>query len=286
MSYLLLAIAVLSWGFSWFAITLQVAHAGPMVAVAYRFVLASVVLISYLAATGRLRRIPIRDHPWVIGLGVCLFSMNFYFYYEAADDLPSGLMSVIFATAAIIGALNQRLFWGVPLDMRVMLAAAIGVTGLALLIGPEVRMQAAAWSGVGLCFLGTYLFSLGNLIFARLGTRYALPNLAGQGMVYGALIACVLSQISGEKFVMPVAPVFWVSLVFLAMVSTVLGFLAYLNLIKREGPVRASYATVLFPVIAMVVSGLMEGYVWTMTAALGLVLTLVGTVVVFSRRAP
>ncbi|WP_371229304.1 DMT family transporter [Roseovarius sp. 2305UL8-3] len=285
MSYFLLAIAVLSWGVSWFAITLQVAHAPAMVSIAYRFALASLVLVAYLALTGRLKPIPLRDHGALAGLGACLFSLNFYCYYLAADSLTSGLMSVIFATAAIIGALNQKLFWGVPLDRRVMAAAAIGVVGLMLLIGPEVRMDVTALGAVGLCVLGTYFFSLGNLISSRLGQRHALPNMAGQGMVYGALIAIVVSWLTGEAFVLPKAPEFWGSLLFLALISTVVAFLAYLNLIRREGPVRASYATVLFPIIAMAVSSLWEGYVWSVSSGIGLALTLVGTVIVFSRRA-
>ena len=285
MSYLLLAIAVLSWGVSWFAITLQVAHAPAMVSIAYRFALASLVLVAYLALTGRLKPIALRDHGALAGLGACLFSLNFYSFYLAAESLTSGLMSVIFATAAIIGALNQKLFWGIPLDRRVMAAAGIGVVGLILLIGPEVRMDRAALGAVGLCVLGTYLFSLGNLISSRLGQRHALANMAGQGMIYGTLIAVAVSLLTGESFVLPKAPVFWGSLLFLALISTVVAFLAYLTLIRREGPVRASYATVLFPIIAMGVSSLWEGYVWSVSSGIGLVLTLVGTVIVFSRRA-
>ncbi len=286
MSYLLLAIAVLSWGCSWYAITLQVAHAPAIVSVAYRFVLAGAVLLCLLALTGRLRSIPLRDHIWVAALGATFFSLNFNSFYIASDHIPSGLMSVIFATAAIIGALNQRLFLGVPLDMRVMAAAAIGILGLILLIGPELQSGGARVAGaLGLCVLGTWFFSVGNLISARVGTRYAMPNVAGQAMVYGVLISCAIALVTGERFVLPADPVFWAALLFLALISTVVAFLAYLALIRREGPIRASYATVLFPVIAMALSGLLEGYNWTIASGIGLALTLIGTIVVFSRPA-
>ncbi|MFK7938694.1 MAG: DMT family transporter [Roseovarius sp.] len=287
MSYLLLAITVLSWGCSWYAITLQVAYAPPIVSVAYRFALAGIVLLGALAITGHLRVIPRRDHIWVAALGATFFSLNFICYYTAADDIPSGVMSVIFATAAIIGAINQRVFLGVPLDMRVMVAAAIGVTGLVLLIGPEAQSGGRAVIGaLALCFLGTWFFSVGGLISSRVGARYAMPNVAGQGMLYGVLICSVIAAIRGDAFVVPSQPVFWYALLFLAIVSSVIAFVAYLALIRREGPIRASYATVLFPVIAMALSGLLEGYVWTWTSVFGLALTLIGTIVVFSRKSP
>lgn len=285
MSYLFLAITVLSWGCSWYAITLQVAYAPASVSVAYRFALAGGVLLGALALTGRLRVIPRRDHRWVAALGASFFSLNFLCYYTAADHLPSGLMSVIFATAAIIGALNQRLFLGVSLDMRVMAAAAIGVTGLILLIGPEAQSggQAVIWA-LALCFLGTWFFSVGGLISSRMGARHAMPNVAGQGMLYGAAISGSIAFATGQPFVLPAQPVFWYALGFLAIVSSVIAFVAYLALIRREGPIRASYATVLFPVIAMALSALLEGYIWTLTSTIGLALTLIGTIVVFSRR--
>lgn len=285
MSYLLLAIAVLSWGFSWFAITLQVAHAPAMLSIAFRFILASTILTGWLLATRRLTPIPRADHGRLAAMGACLFSLNFYCYYMAAETLPSGLMSVIFSTAAIIGAVNQRVLFGIAMDMRVLAAAVIGVSGLALLIGPELQTGPAAWKAVGLCFLGTWLFSMGNLVSARLAARHALPNMAAQGMVYGALIAVMVSTLTGEPLILPAAPVYWAALLFLALISTVVAFMAYLALIRREGPVRASYATVLFPIIAMAVSSLWEGYDWTLASTLGLSLALIGTVVVFSRKA-
>lgn len=287
MSYVLLAITVLSWGCSWYAITLQVAYAPATVSVAYRFALAAAVLLGALAVMGRVQVIPWRDHIKVAALGASFFSLNFLCYYTAADHLPSGLMSVIFATAAIIGALNQRVFLGVPLDLRVMAAAAIGVVGLILLVGPEVQTGGTVVLGaLGLCFLGTWFFSVGGLISSRMGAHYAMPNVAGQGMLYGVVISAAIAAAKGERFVLPSEPVFWAALAFLAIVSSVIAFVAYLALIRREGPIRASYATVLFPVIAMALSGLLEGYAWTLYSTIGLTLTLIGTIVVFSRRQP
>lgn len=287
MSYVLLAIVVLSWGFSWFAITLQVGEAQAIVSVAHRFILASVVMCTGLVVTGRFRRIPWKDHLWLAGLGTCLFSMNFISFYLAANHLPSGLLSVIFATAAIFGALNQWLFFRKPMEARVILAALMGVVGLALLLAPEIDHagldRVPLWS-LALPFVGTYLFSIGNLISARLSQRYSLPNIVGQGMIYGALAASLLALITGQEFVFPHSVPYWSGVVFLALVASLLAFLTYLTLVNREGPARASYATVLFPLVAMAVSTVAEGYVWGVGSVLGLILTLGGTVLIFARR--
>ncbi|QYX56134.1 DMT family transporter [Roseovarius sp. SCSIO 43702] len=286
MSYVLLIIVVLSWGLSWFAITLQVSEVGPGVAVAYRFALAGGLLMAGLAATGRLRVIPWRAHGWLLVLGACLFSLNFYAYYIAAHYVASGILSVVFATAAIHNAVNARIFLREPLDLRVIGAAVAGIAGLLLLIWPELQdtaLRTRVWIGLGLSLMGTYFFSLGNLVSARMGQAHDRASLVAWGMLHGAAIAGTVALVTGEAFTLPRAPVFWGALIFLAVISSVLAFLSYLALIAREGATRAAYATVLFPLIAMSVSTRFEGYEWGAGALLGLALALGGTAVVFSR---
>lgn len=285
MSLILLLVVVLAWGFSWYGIILQVnVGLDPIVTVAYRFILAAIVLLAGLGLTGRLRAIPARDHPWVFALGFCLFSMNYFCFYTAAAYLPSGLLSVIFATAAIMGVFNQWLILRRGLDRRVLIAAPAGVLGLGLLLWPEISAAGAFnWWAVILPVCGTYLFSLGNLVSARLSARHDLPVVVAYAMAYGAAICVALSLLGGSAIFLPADPVFWGALVFLAIVSSIVAFLAYLHLVNREGPARAAYATVLFPIVAMGVSAVMEGYAWTIWSSLGLALALGGTVAVFSR---
>ncbi len=287
MSALLLFVVVISWGFSWYAIELQLGPVPPLVSIFYRFVLAAALLIALLAATGRLRFIPWRRHGLLLALGVCLFSMNFFSFYLAAEYFPSGLLSVIFATAAIMGALNQRLFFKKPLSGRILLGALCGVVGLTLLSWESIAEAEVdvPWLYIVLPFAGTYLFSLGNIISVRLSRDHDLPSLVAHGMVYGAIVCFVLCLAAGLPFPMPSGELYWGSLLYLAGIASVVAFLTYLSLVNREGPARAAYATVLFPIVAMLVSTWLEGFVWTIAAAAGLALALGGTVLVFSRPA-
>lgn len=49
------------------------------------------------------------------------------------------------------------------------------------------------------------------------------------------------------------------------------------------GPERAAYCTVLFPLVALNVSAVAEGYQWTAPALLGLVAVMAGNVLVFRK---
>ncbi|MGB0575914.1 MAG: DMT family transporter [Alphaproteobacteria bacterium] len=284
-SAVLLTFVVISWGLSWYAMGLQIGDVPPLVSVAYRFLISAILLIGYLVVSGRFRFIRWQHHGRLIALGFCLFSMNYYCFYVAAGFLPSGVLSVIFATAAIMGAFNQRLFFGKALSGRILLGAVLGVVGLLLLTWGSIVVADTTKVGILLVlpFLGTYLFSLGNLVSARLSQDDDLPNVVAYGMVYGTVICFAICLALGLPFPIPNDLVYLGSLAYLAVFATVLGFIAYLSLVNREGVARASYATVLFPIVAMLVSTWFEGFQWTLLAILGVALALGGTVLVFSK---
>ena len=79
------------------------------------------------------------------------------------------------------------------------------------------------------------------------------------------------------------SPAYVISLLWLAVVSSVAAFWAYLTLLGRIGAARAGYATVMFPVFALAISTVFEGYRWTAPAVLGLALVLAGNLFVLRR---
>jgi drug/metabolite transporter (DMT)-like permease len=66
------------------------------------------------------------------------------------------------------------------------------------------------------------------------------------------------------------------------VVSTVVAFAAYLTLLGRIGAARAGYSTVMFPVFALLISTVFEGYAWTPYAIAGLALVAIGNVLVIA----
>jgi drug/metabolite transporter (DMT)-like permease len=52
-------------------------------------------------------------------------------------------------------------------------------------------------------------------------------------------------------------------------------------LVGRIGPDRAAYSTVLFPIVALTISTIYEGYHWTPLALCGLALVLAGNLLAF-----
>ena len=106
------------------------------------------------------------------------------------------------------------------------------------------------------------------------------------GMAYGAAVLLGLIGLTGTPLAAPPDGRYLAALSYLSVIGSVVGFTTYLVLVSRIGSSRAAYTTVLFPVVALSLSTLFEGYHWDMAALAGLALTLLGNAVIFWRTSP
>lgn len=264
---------------------MQVGPVPVLVSVFYRFAVAAAVLVAALFATRRLKTPALRHHPFLLAQALCLFSCNFICFYSAAGLVTSGLISVVFSLASIYNAINARIVFGDRITLRTVLAALMGAGGLLLLFGRAVwvDIDPKALAGIGFAALGTLFFSLGNMVSRRNSAAGISPLTANAwGMSYGAAILLVLIAATGTPFVAPPGGAYLGALIYLAVFGSVIAFTTYLELVARVGSSRAAYATVLFPVVALVLSTWFEGYRWTLLGALGLTLCLMGNAVIFA----
>lgn len=278
---------VLIWGTTWIAIAMQVGPVPVLVSVFYRFATAAVLFLIVLIVMGKLKIPALKNQPFILAQAFCLFSLNFICFYNAASYVPSGLISVIFSLATIYNAINARLFFGDAITGRTLVAAALGASGLVLLFGPDIiiHYNVDTWKGVSLSALGTLFFSLGNMVSRRNSAAGITPATANAwGMTYGAIILLGLIAVTGTPVVAPPDTRYLLAMLYLAAIGSVVGFTTYLMLVARIGSSRAAYATVLFPVVALSLSTLYEGYQWTLLGGIGLLLTLAGNVVIFAKQ--
>ncbi|MBK1697509.1 DMT family transporter [Rhodovibrio salinarum] len=281
---LLFTITVLIWGTTWIAIAAQVGEVPILLSICLRFALAGVVMLAGLSVLGRVRRPPV--WRFVVVQALCLFCFNFVGFYTASGLMASGLVAVVFSLASIFNAINARIFFGDRITARTILAGVLGATGLVLIFWQDLfaGFDAATVQGIGWAALGTLLFSFGNMASRRNGELGITPVTANSwGMCIGALALAGMFVASGQPVGMTSDPVYWGALAYLALIGSVIGFTTYLMLVARIGSARAGYATVIFPVVALTISTVVEGYSWTSLGLVGVGLTLLGNVVMFWR---
>lgn len=285
MNLLLYVMVVLVWGTTWIAIAIQSHYAAPLTAVFWRFAIAGVVLLLALVASGRLQRISWCDHVFCVLQSLCVFSLNFVCLYYAVADIHSGLESVIFSAAVFFNAINSWLFFKQKPNKGMIPAACVGLLGMVLLFWQELDvgvLQGRQWVGIALAVLGTFCFSLGNMVSVR-HQHHGLDVFStnAYAMCYGAVFLAALAWLHGDSLYLPTETAFLGSLLYLALVASIVGFGAYFVLIKRVGAAKSAYSTLLFPLVALAISTVWEGYQWHVTAVVGMVLILGGNFLMF-----
>lgn len=284
----LYTLVVLIWGSSWYGIELQLGVVAPQVSLAYRFLLAAIMLLGYCAITKRRLRFSKAANLLMAVQGLCLFCGNYILFYFAGSHLVSGLIAVCFSTISIMNILNLAVFFRQKIDRRAFLAALIGLSGLCLVFYPEIShggLGAEPVLGLGLSLIAAYLASLGNMISVRL-KALEIPVVQSNtiGMSFGAVFCICFAFAAGASFNYDPRPAYTISLVGLAFFATVIGFGCYLHLVQRIGAARAAYTSVMFPIVALTLSTFLENYHWSPLAGLGFALVLSGNLLVLWRR--
>ena len=279
---------VLIWGSTWLGIKLQLGVVDPMVSVTYRFALASALLLSWCAVRKMNMRFSVREHGFMLLQGVLLFGFNYLFFYKAELYVTSGLAAVLFSTILVMNIVNGALFLGTPIDGRVVFGGTLGLIGIVLVFLPEISnfsLDNQGVRGVALCLLATLFASWGNITSAR-NQKFRLPIIQSNafGMGYGALFIGIFALISGKTFSVDMSASYLGSLAYLVLFGSIIAFGCYLSLVGNIGADRAAYSTLLFPLVALVISTIWEGYVWSVASLSGVAFIITGNFCIIARK--
>ena len=272
------------WSTTWLAITYQLGTVAPEMSVAYRFLLASLLLFAWCLIRGLPLRFSAQEHAWLALFGLGSFGVGYVFVYYAEQHVVSGLVAVGYSASPLLGMLGMRLFFGAPMTRRVALASLLGIGGIVVVFYPELaRLQGSTETAKGAVFtmLSVLVASLGSIVAYR-NQRAGVPLWQGMawGMLYGALSALALGLASGKALSFDTTPAYVLSLAYLALLGSIAAFASYLTLLKRIGAARAGYIGVMVPVVALFLSAAFEGFRFHALTWAGIAVSVAGNVLI------
>ncbi len=283
----LFILLVALWGFSPFAISLQVGPVAPEVLVAYRFAGSGVLLVGAALALGRSLRFTPREHLFLALQGILMFSVVDLLFYHAVVHVPSGLVQLVVSMMIVTNILLAAVLLHMPIRRHVVVGAAMGITGIAMVSWPEIRGMELGGSGpLGIALaVGAMLAGSLSAIAAARNQRAGLPVFETTGicMLYGAACSVAVAAALGRAFAWDWSPLFLGAFAWVTVPGSAVGFVLYLLLIGRIGPDRSAYTILLLPIVALALSTVFEGFAWTSLSALGAATVLAGNVVVLSK---
>ena len=276
------------WGSTWIVIRGQLGMVPPQWSVAYRFMIAAAAMAIIALTRGEGLRLGRSGLAAAAFLGFTQFCVNFNAVYLAERHITSGVVATIFALLLIPSTLLAWAFLGQRPTTRFLWSSSVAIAGIGLLFVHEFQQHSARSSeiaaGIGLTLVGMIGASAANVLQARDELRrFPLFKLLAWSMAAGALIDGIVALVMTGPPMIDSRPTYWLGLIYLALPASVLTFSLYYPVVRKIGPAKAAYSSVLVPIIAMAFSTGIEGYRWTPIAIAGSVLALGGMVGALSR---
>ena len=279
----------LIWGSTWLVIRDQLGTVPASWSVAYRFIIAAVGMVILAVAMRQPLKI---DRPmvgWTMLLGLLQFSMNFNFVYAAENHITSGLVAVMFALLIVPNALLAKYWLGRQIGGAFRLGSAIATVGVALLMLQEYRVAPVGGTevllGLSLALCSVCTASVSNVLQVTPKiARYPTITILAWSMLWGSLANALFAFITQGPPVIDTRPGYIGGVLYLSIIGSVVTFPLYFRLIRDIGPGKAAYTGVVIPVVAMILSTIFEGYIWSTLALAGGLLAMVGLVVAMQAR--
>jgi len=272
--WLLFAAMGLIWGIPYLLIKVAVGGLHPATLVFFRTTLGALLLVPLAAARGEIKPLFRYWRPLLVYTFVEV-ALPWFLLADAERRLSSSLTGLLIATNPLFASVIAWLTAGQDRpDLRRLGGLLVGLLGVAALVGLNVSARDyGAGVEVGLVALG---YALGPAIIAR-----QLKTAPSVGVVAASIALTAIAYVPlGLTQLPPAMPSLQVlgAVAGLGVVCTALAFVLFFELIAEAGPVRATVITYVNPAVALALGVLILGEPFTLGAALGFLLILVGSV--------
>src|SRR5712675_1719038 len=288
----LLAFAIIYfvWGSTFLAIRVGVHEVPPLLFAAMRFVVAGLVLYGWMIARGE-RSPTARQWTSVSLLAVLIFVLDYGSLFWAEQRVPSGIAAVMLATIPAFMALSEVVFLKTQrLTLRLGMALVIGIAGVAMLMAPWLRLSGAPIDTLGAAALifASISWSIASTLSRKLSLPASKVMSSGAQMLAGGVFLTLTAAALGEFHNFhptTVSREVWLSLLYLIVAGSIIGFTAYVWLLHHESPTKVGTYAYVNPVVAVVVGYFLGGGRIGLRTILGTVFILISVVVITTTKA-
>jgi len=287
-NFILFIITLFCWSPTWYIIKFQLGYVDPLVSVFYRFLAASIIIFIYLFIKKKNLIFSLNHHVWFLFFGICLYSLNYVFFYLSNTYLISAFPAVVFSTVVIMNILGEMLYFKKKPSLKTLVGAVIGMMGIAIIFNDEIlnfSLTNGTHVGLFLALLGTFCASTGNMVYQRtLNNNFPLTQTLAYAMLYGSLVTLLITQVNSKELLFEYSFSYIVSLAYLSIVGSIFAFIFYLKLLEKVGAGRAGYVGVVMPVIALLISTVFENLKWQIDLIIGLPILIAGAILVINQK--
>lgn len=276
----------LVWGSTYLGIRFAIETIPPFLMAGVRYFLAGVIMYAIARLNGAPRS-SAADWKTACIVGACLLLGGNGGVTFSEQYVSSGLAALIVATVPIYIAL---LGWAMGMAPRptplVWLGLAAGFAGVGILVVPALKFsshqQHHAGIGMLILLISSFIWSAGSL-YSRVAKNALSPFLAaGQQMLCGGVLLALAGLATGELPRLHLRAISAVSIwafVYLVLIGALVGFTAYIYLLRHCDPRKVATYAYVNPIVAVILGALFAGETLSVRTAVAAAL-IIGSVAV------
>jgi drug/metabolite transporter (DMT)-like permease len=277
------------WGSTWLFIKLGLNDLPPLTFAGIRFVIAAIILFSLIA----LRRVPLprnrRDLMLLALTGVLSFSLNYGLVFWGEQYISSGLAALLQSTLPAFGLIIAHYY--LPRERMTLpkiLGVLLGVLGVAVIFSNQLQVSGpkALWGSAALV-VSAFCAAYANVLVKTYGLNLQPSVLAAGQMVFGLIPLLLIGiPLEGNPLKFHWTPIALISLLYLAIVGTVIAFLSYYWLMHNMEVTKTMLIALVTPVVAVVLGMLVlkEQLHWRTLVGGAMIMSGIGLIVVRKTR--
>jgi len=214
----------------------------------------------------------------ISGLGIFGSMLSVYW---GAQYIPSGWIALVFGLSPIITSiLSSFLLVEIKVSPLRMLGIASALSGLVVIFGTSSQFSLHALWGLAAVLFSTISHSLSAVLVKRINAP-----VSGVEATYGGLTLAVplflitlftAAFTSGQPLLVELPLSAWMSIVYLGVIATALGFSLYYYILKNLDAIRVSMITLITPVAALLLGAFLNDEPLTVPILLGTTLVVFG----------
>lgn len=284
-SYAAYLVVCIVWGSTYLAIRVGVGELPPALFAGIRFLLAGSLMMAYVYLKKLKLPETARDIRIIATVGLFLLFGGNGLVVWSEQYLASGITALIISTVPLFVAVLDTLFpGGTPMNWKGWLGMFIGFSGVALLVSPGNGMQDADPRGVAGVLAASFVWAAGSIYSSRnrvTGSMLAISALE----TLAAGVALTLTGIAAGEL-----PRFHLtlngalSMVYLIIFGSILGYSCFVYIIKTMPPSIASTYSYVNPVVAVILGAMILHENITLLEIAASVVILAGVVMVQTSR--
>ena len=273
----LAGVAVL-WGTAFLLLKTAVAQIPPAAVVMERLWIGALALLIWMKLRGHALP-PLWPHPdrrwlWFAILGLTGGTLPFALVSWGQQRLDSSLVGILMAVMPLTTAALAHLFVpGERLGARTLAGFALGLAGVALLMGPEALSHLGGSRGLAqlAVIAGAVLYAVQAILARHLPPTS--PSAAAAGLLICAALMITPFGLYAAWHAPAPGPAAVLSVALLGLGATGLGGIVMMAIIRDSGPSFLSLSNYIMPLVAML-AGVLAGERPGLTVWLGLVVIL------------